>query len=105
MFETLPAHNLSVEVTQEWLEAKTLRSDSCRDLKYYFFTRFSHFQPIQGRLLYRLQWNTKIKFARRAFRVDVPQIWNVLPVNVQSSQSVHVFKSRLKTFLFNRASI
>jgi len=27
-----------------------------------------------------------------------------LPVNVQSSQSVHVFKLRLKTFLFNCAS-
>jgi len=47
----------------------------------------------------------KTEFARRAFRVAAPQIWNVLRVNVQSSQSVHVFKSRLKTFLFNRASI
>jgi len=32
----------------------------------------------------------KTEFARRAFRVPAPQIWNVLPVNVQSSQSVHV---------------
>jgi len=47
----------------------------------------------------------KTEFARCAFRVAAPQIWNVLPVNVQSSQSVNVFKSRLKTFLFNRASI
>jgi len=47
----------------------------------------------------------KTEFARRAFCVPAPQIWNVLPVNVQSSQSVHVFKSRPKTFLFNRASI
>jgi len=47
----------------------------------------------------------KTEFARRDFRFAAPQIWNVLSVNVQSSQSVHVFKSRLKTFLFNRASI
>jgi len=47
----------------------------------------------------------KTEFAMRAFRVAAPQIWNVLPVSAQSSQSVHVFKSRLKTFLFNRASI
>jgi len=45
------------------------------------------------------------EFARRAFRVAAPQFLNVLPVNVQSSQSVHVFKSRLKTFLLNRASV
>jgi hypothetical protein len=45
----------------------------------------------------------KTEFARRAFRVAAPQIWNDLPVNVQSSQSVTVFKSRLKTFLFNCA--
>jgi len=48
----------------------------------------------------------KTEFARRAFRVAVPQNWNVLPVNVQSSQSVHIFKSsRLNTFLFTRGSI
>jgi len=46
----------------------------------------------------------KTDFARRACRVAAPQIWNHLPVNLQSSQSVHVFKSRLKTFLFNCAS-
>ena len=45
----------------------------------------------------------KTEFARRAFRVAAPQLWNDLPVNVQSSPSVHVFKSRLKTFLFNCA--
>jgi len=46
----------------------------------------------------------KTEFARRAFRVAARQIWNDLSVNVQSSQSVHVFKLRLKTFLFNCAS-
>jgi len=39
-----------------------------------------------------------------ALRVAAPQICNDLPVNVQSSPSVHVFKTRLKTFLLNCAS-
>jgi len=37
------------------------------------------------------------EFARRSFRVTVPQIWNDLLVNVQFGQSFHVFRSRLKT--------
>jgi len=45
----------------------------------------------------------KTEFARRAFRVAAPVVWNCLPFTVQSSPSIAVFKSRLKTFLFNRA--
>jgi len=40
----------------------------------------------------------KTEFARRAFHVAEPQIWNDLPVNVQSSQSVHVFNRYSKLF-------
>jgi len=46
----------------------------------------------------------KTEFAKRAFRVAAPYIWNGLPSTVQTSQSVAVFKSRLKTFLFNSLS-
>ena len=45
----------------------------------------------------------KSDFAARAFRIAAPAIWNALPLTVLSSQTVAVFKSRLKTFLFNRA--
>ena len=47
----------------------------------------------------------KTEFAKRAFRVAAPSIWNGLPVNIglKSSQSVAVFKSRLITFLFYSA--
>ena len=40
------------------------------------------------------------ELANRAFHVAAPSIWNGLPVNVQSSQSVAVLKSGLKTFFF-----
>ncbi len=36
----------------------------------------------------------------RAFRVTGPQIWNDLPDEVTSAQSLPVFRQRLKTFLF-----
>src|SRR5664279_5270633 len=41
--------------------------------------------------------SVKTEFAKRAFCVAAPLVWNSLPTNVQSSQSVAVFKSRLKT--------
>ena len=46
----------------------------------------------------------KTEFAKRALRVAAPYIWNRLPSTVQTSQSVAVFKSRLKTFLFSSLS-
>ena len=42
-------------------------------------------------------------FAKRAFRCSAPAVWNSLPQTVLSSDSVAVFKSRLKTFLFSQA--
>jgi len=38
-------------------------------------------------------------FEKRAFRCSTPGVWNSLPKTVLSSDSVAVFKSRLKTFL------
>jgi hypothetical protein len=46
---------------------------------------------------------TRTEFAKRAFRSAAPAVWNSLPDNVVTSQSVTVFKSRLKTFLFAQA--
>ena len=37
---------------------------------------------------------------RRTFTVAASLIWNSLPSDVQSSQSLPVFRQRLKTFLF-----
>ena len=42
-------------------------------------------------------------FSRRAFRFSAPSVWNSLPQTVLISDSLSVFKSRLKTVLFNQA--
>ena len=41
-------------------------------------------------------------FAKCAFRFSAPTVWNSLPQTVLISDSLSVFKSRLKTFLFNQ---
>ena len=37
----------------------------------------------------------------RAFCTAAPRLWNKLPVEIRRSQSVHTFKTRLKTHLFD----
>jgi len=37
----------------------------------------------------------------RLYRCSAPAVWNALPKTVVNSDSVAVFKSRLKTFLFS----
>ena len=39
----------------------------------------------------------------RAFSYKAPQLWNSLPLSVRGSDTVSVFKSRLKTYLFSQA--
>jgi len=46
---------------------------------------------------------TTTTFAKRAFRCSAPAVWNSLPKTVLSSDSVAVFKSRLKTIHFFQA--
>ena len=42
-------------------------------------------------------------FSKRAFRSSAPTVWNSLPQIVLISDSLSIFKSRLKTFLFTQA--
>jgi len=42
-------------------------------------------------------------FSKRAFRSSASTVWNSLPQTVFISDSLSVFKSRLKTFLFNQS--
>ena len=46
---------------------------------------------------------TTTTFAKNAFRCSAPAVWNSLPQTVLSSDSVAVFKLKLKTFLFSQA--
>ena len=46
--------------------------------------------------------NVRLKsYGSRAFSVAAPKHWNVIPLDIKLSRSVDVFKSRLKTYLFN----
>ena len=47
--------------------------------------------------------NAKVRFAQRAFKNYAPVLWNSLPINVRSSQSLDIFKSRCKSYLFTVA--
>ena len=42
-------------------------------------------------------------YGYRAFSVSAPRLWNSLPDHIRNSQSVEIFKSRVKTYLFSQA--
>ena len=60
---------------------------------------------IYGRRSCVCQPFAKTDLARRGFRYSAPAIWNSLPRTVVESPSITVFKSRLKTHLFDLAHI
>jgi len=80
-----------------------------------FITKFSatpayfgrHLQPCNCVRNLRLlcQPLTKTDLARRGFRYSAAAVWNSLPRTVLESPSITVFKSRLKTHLFDLAHI
>ena len=51
--------------------------------------------------LNRLNYNLK-SYGSRAFAVAAPVLWNTLPVNIRSCDTLQTFKSNLKTYLFKR---
>ena len=46
---------------------------------------------------------TKSRIGARAFSYQAPLLWNHLPLSVRGADTLSSFKSRLKTFLFDRA--
>jgi hypothetical protein len=40
-------------------------------------------------------------FGNRAFMACAPRLWNVLPSFIKEAESLDIFKSRLKTYLFD----
>ena len=42
-------------------------------------------------------------FGKRAFSKAAPTLWNPLPLSVKQAPSIDSFKTRLKTYLFNKA--
>ena len=53
-------------------------------------------------VLYRIPFTRAKTFADRSFSVAGPKIWNGLPTDVQHSETVDSFKTKLKTFLFRK---
>ena len=53
--------------------------------------------------LLTVQKSRTIRYGDGAFCNAGPQLWNKLPENVKDSASVDIFKSKLKTCLFNKA--
>ncbi|KAF7660395.1 hypothetical protein LDENG_00282600 [Lucifuga dentata] len=45
----------------------------------------------------------RIKHGEAAFSFSAPQLWNKLPEDLRSDPTVNLFKTRLKTFIFNIA--
>lgn len=45
---------------------------------------------------------SKLRFGDRRFSVAAPRLWNSLPDEIRNSPSLHLFKKRLKTFLFSK---
>ena len=46
---------------------------------------------------------SKSSMGGRAFSYQAPLLWNNLPVEVRGADTLSIFKSRLKTFLFDKA--
>jgi len=59
-----------------------------------------HFRSSAVPLLYKP--TTRTRFADRAFRCTAPTVWNSLAIDVTSSCSLTVFKSRLKSHIFRQ---
>jgi len=48
------------------------------------------------------QWKT-VNYGKRNFYYSAPCVWNSIPVEIRQQRSLTVFKSKLKTFLFQKA--
>jgi len=82
LFQFLPPQYVSQHTNCRVVKARTLRSAATPLL----------IQPF-----------ARSHFAKRSFRCAAPSVWNSLPASVNGDESLYVFKSRLKTFLFRRS--
>lgn len=48
-------------------------------------------------------FSTKYKTSQRAFQVSGPRLWNSLPASIRNCSDEGIFKSRLKTYLFDKS--
>ena len=62
-----------------------------------------HVHNLRSATMSLSQPSFRTTLANSAFRCSAPAVWNSLPKTVVDSDSVAVFKSKLKTFLFSQA--
>ena len=63
-------------------------------------------RPVRSQYANMLEVPKKIPKARtgaRAFKYQAPQLWNLLPASVRAADTLCMFKTRLKTFLYDKA--
>ena len=46
---------------------------------------------------------TRVRYGSRSFSASGPELWNTLPHDIRNSQSISMFKRKLKTYLFRKA--
>ena len=62
-----------------------------------------HVHNLRSATMSLSQPSSRTTLSNRAFRCSAPAVWNSLPKTVVGSDSIAVFKSKLKTFLFSQA--
>ena len=60
----------------------------------------SHWKPTACEVQCKV-W--EYRYGKRAFSVAAPELWNNLPEDIKSANSIDDFKRKLKSFLFMRA--
>ena len=61
----------------------------------------SHGLRSDNKLLLIVPKSRLATYGERAFSVAAPKLWNPLPLHIKQSQSLDIFKCRLKTHIFN----
>ena len=74
----------------------------------YLLNEHNHSKPQRTIYKYKLFIQNSRKLTRKqetAFSLAAPKLWNSLPYDIRSIYSTPIFKSRLKTHLFNTVQI
>jgi Reverse transcriptase (RNA-dependent DNA polymerase) len=101
-------HWLPIPQRIEYKVASIVYSARCHHEPKYISELLTSYTPVRSlrssnHNLLVVPSNVKTVTASRAFCVAAPKLWNLLPCTVTSAESYHVFKSRLKSHLFNIA--
>ena len=103
--------SLARSMDGHWSCRSTATSDDCKARLVRFRPCKTRYIRISGfsfsfwqKLLITDEVSDQITYlvGRRSFPIAAATLWNSLPVDVQSSPSLPVFRQRLKTFLFHK---